>query len=73
VRFEVRDEGPGIPPEILSKIFDPYFTTKSRGSGLGLTIAFSAVKKHGGCISVSSLPGKGTSFSVYLPRYRGNG
>lgn len=52
---------------ILSKIFDPYFSTKEDGSGLGLTICYSIVKKHGRHISVQSVEGKGTSFTVFLP------
>jgi len=67
VRIDVADSGSGIAPEIAQRIFDPYFTTKSRGSGLGLTVSFSIVKKHGGCISLRSRPGQGAVFSVYLP------
>lgn len=68
VRIQVKDSGTGMTKEMVNKIFDPYFTTKSRGSGLGLTIAFSAIKKHSGCISVESELNKGTSFFVYLPK-----
>jgi PAS domain S-box-containing protein len=68
VRIDVEDSGPGILPEIAQRIFDPYYTTKSRGSGLGLTVSFSVVKKHGGCITVKSRLGEGTVFSVYLPK-----
>jgi CheY-like chemotaxis protein len=53
--------------EIVSKIFDPYFTTKETGSGLGLAICHSIVTKHGGAISVDSLPQAGTVFTLYLP------
>lgn len=67
VALSITDEGPGIASKILSKIFDPYFTTKEQGSGLGLTICYSIVKKHGGHISVQSVEGKGTSFTIYLP------
>ncbi len=67
VRIDVTDDGPGIPAEIAQRIFDPYFTTKSRGSGLGLTVSFSIVKRHGGCISLRSRLGEGATFSVYLP------
>lgn len=67
VRITVRDNGAGIPQEILKKIFDPYFTTKEEGSGLGLATTYSIVKKHGGYITVESEMGVGTAFHVYLP------
>jgi len=63
----IEDEGLGIPPAHLSKIFDPYFTTKQAGSGLGLAVTYSVIKKHGGHITVESEVGKGTRFSVYIP------
>jgi CheY-like chemotaxis protein len=67
VKVSVVDQGNGMPAEQLSKIFDPFFTTKERGRGLGLTIAFSVVHRHGGHIEVVSEPGEGTVFHVYLP------
>jgi PAS domain S-box-containing protein len=67
VRLDVTDSGTGIPPELAQRVFDPYFTTKKRGSGLGLTVCFSVIKKHGGTILVDSKPGEGTTFSIYLP------
>lgn len=67
VRFLVRDTGVGIPDEILKNIFDPYFTTKTFGSGLGLATAFSIVNNHGGIIDVESRKEEGTTFHVYLP------
>jgi PAS domain S-box-containing protein len=67
VALTIKDEGVGISSRILTKIFDPYFSTKEHGSGLGLTICYSIVKKHGGHISVQSIEQKGTSFTVYLP------
>ncbi|MDA8165343.1 MAG: response regulator [Desulfobacteraceae bacterium] len=67
VRIDIRDQGSGIPEEARDKIFDPYFTTKERGTGLGLTISFSIVKRHGGTITFESSPGKGSTFSIYLP------
>ncbi len=67
VVLTITDDGPGIPGQIVSKIFDPYFTTKEHGSGLGLTICYSIVKKHAGYISVCSEEGDGTSFTIYLP------
>jgi hypothetical protein len=57
----------GIPQENLSKIFDPYFTTKQKGSGLGLATSFSIIKRHGGYIAVESIAGKGSVFHLYLP------
>jgi PAS domain S-box-containing protein len=63
----VTDEGTGIPAENLDKIFDPYFTTKENCNGLGLTSAYSIIKKHNGYITVDSEIGRGTTFCVYLP------
>jgi two-component system, cell cycle sensor histidine kinase and response regulator CckA len=67
VRISIRDTGHGIQPEHLKRIFDPYFTTKQKGSGLGLATAFSIVKKHDGCIVAQSEPGQGSLFQIYLP------
>jgi len=67
VRFTFRDEGCGIAEEDQKRIFDPYFTTKSGGTGLGLSSVHSIVFKHGGHIAVSSTPGKGTTFEIILP------
>jgi PAS domain S-box-containing protein len=67
VVIAVRDHGHGIPPENLSRIFEPYFTTKDTGSGLGLATTYSIVKKHDGMIDVESSVGGGTTFTVYLP------
>lgn len=67
VKVVIADEGDGISPEVLEKIFDPYFTTKLQGSGLGLATAYSIVKNHGGLITVDTQPGQGTRFAVYLP------
>ena len=67
VRIRVIDEGCGIPPENLDRIFDPYFTTKETGSGLGLATSHSIVLRHGGHISVTSTLGRGATFDVYLP------
>ena len=71
VRLLIRDEGVGIPADLLDKIFDPYFTTKQEGSGLGLAIVHSIVSKHGGWIEVDSVPGEGTTFAIYLPALKG--
>ncbi len=67
VRIFVRDYGLGIPSKYLSKVFDPYFTTKAQGNGLGLSTAYSIVKRHEGYIDVSSKPGAGTTFTILLP------
>ncbi len=67
VKITVQDQGVGIPKEHLEKIFDPYFTTKQRGSGLGLASVYSIVRKHAGHISVESQLGIGTTFGIYLP------
>jgi signal transduction histidine kinase/CheY-like chemotaxis protein len=67
VKIAIADQGVGIPREQVAKIFDPYFTTKDKGSGLGLATAHSIVRKHGGAITVASEPGSGTTISVYLP------
>ncbi|MBU4010543.1 MAG: response regulator, partial [Proteobacteria bacterium] len=67
IRISVRDQGVGITEKYLSNIFDPYFTTKQAGSGLGLATAYSIIKKHNGHISVASLPGTETTFDIYLP------
>ena len=67
--IEVRDTGVGIPPEDVHKIFDPFYTTKKdgEGTGLGLSVSYSIIEKHGGRIEVQSKPGEGTTFSIFLP------
>lgn len=67
VEIALQDQGIGIPKEHLPRIFDPYFTTKQTGSGLGLTSAYYIVRKHGGYLGVESTPGKSTTFYIYLP------
>ena len=69
VHVVVRDNGKGIPPEHLARIYDPFFTTKpiGEGTGSGLSIVFGIVKDHGGHIQVKSEVGKGTAFCVSLP------
>ncbi len=67
IRITIQDTGIGIPQEMIDKVFDPYFTTKQAGSGLGLAICHSIINKHDGHISVQSSPGKGTTFTIYLP------
>ncbi|GMU45044.1 MAG: PAS domain S-box protein [Xanthomonadales bacterium] len=65
--LSVRDDGPGIAPETLRRIFEPFYTTKSTGRGLGLAVVQGIIKAHGGSIRVLSEPGIGTEFRVYLP------
>ena len=67
VKITFRDEGAGIPEEHVQKIFEPYFSTKSNGSGLGLATVLSIINRHDGSISVASKTGVGTTFTVYLP------
>ncbi len=67
VKIMVRDEGSGIDKKHLKKIFDPYFTTKSTGNGLGLATTYSIIQKHNGFIGIDSEIGKGTTFTIYLP------
>ncbi len=62
-----KDHGVGIGPDHLAKVFDPYFTTKQKGSGLGLTVAYSIIDKHKGRLAVESELGRGTTFTIYLP------
>jgi PAS domain S-box-containing protein len=67
VKISLADQGTGIPDKYLHRIFDPYFTTKQKGSGLGLAVTYSIVKNHGGYIKVESEAGSGTAFTIYLP------
>ena len=71
VLVEVADTGTGIPPEIIDKIFDPFFSTKEvgKGTGLGLSTVYGIVKQTGGFIYPDSEPGKGTTFRIFLPRH----
>jgi len=71
VKISIEDRGIGIAEEHLPKIFDPYFTTKQKGSGLGLATTYSIIKKHGGYITVESRHGSGTTFRIYLPAFGG--
>ena len=66
--IEVTDDGPGIPPDALTQVFDPFFTTKPTGTGLGLSVSYGIVRDHGGTIDVRSEVGRGTTFTVVLPK-----
>ncbi|MBF0474755.1 MAG: response regulator [Deltaproteobacteria bacterium] len=74
LRLTVRDTGKGIDPEIIDRIFEPYFTTKDigEGTGLGLSVIYGIVQSHNGAVTVSSEPGNGTEFNIYLPQTRNN-
>jgi PAS domain S-box-containing protein len=67
IKITIRDQGIGIPEENVEKIFDPYFTTKDNGTGLGLTTAYSIIRNHHGFMTVESQPGVGTTFDIFLP------
>jgi signal transduction histidine kinase len=67
IKVVLADTGRGIPPQIIHRIFDPFFTTKPKGIGLGLSITYQIIKKHGGTIKVESKLEKGTSFVINLP------
>jgi signal transduction histidine kinase len=69
-RLHIADTGCGISTENLPKVFEPFFSTKEKGTGLGLAVSYGIVKGHGGSIRVSSVEGKGTEFTIDLP-YRG--
>ena len=64
---DISDNGGGIPSDNLAKIFEPFFSTKEKGTGLGLSVSFGIIQNHQGQIDVSSLPGRGTHFSITLP------
>jgi two-component system NtrC family sensor kinase len=69
IRVVIADNGSGIPSDKLTRIFEPFYTTKApgRGTGLGLSVCYRVIKQHGGQIQVESKPGLGTHFSVILP------
>jgi two-component system cell cycle sensor histidine kinase/response regulator CckA len=72
VRIDISDTGTGIPPDIVDKIFEPFFSTKEvgKGTGLGLSTVYGIVKQTGGFVYVDSTPGAGTAFHIFLPRHR---
>jgi CheY-like chemotaxis protein len=67
VAVSIKDTGIGIPQKIINKIFDPFYSTKATGSGLGLATCYSIINKHSGYITVESVPGEGANFTFYLP------
>jgi PAS domain S-box-containing protein len=67
VRVTVSDTGPGMPPDVVAKIFEPFYTTKTHGTGLGLAVSYGIVRDHGGTIDVESKPGEGTRFVLTFP------
>lgn len=67
VRISIKDQGPGIAAEHVVHIFDPFFTTKEKGHGLGLSMAYSIIKQHGGLITAESQAGEGSTFRIFLP------
>jgi signal transduction histidine kinase len=68
VRIDVIDTGAGISPENLARIFDLYFTTKKKGSGIGLSMVYRIIQLHDGEVEVQSTPGAGTQFRIFLPQ-----
>jgi signal transduction histidine kinase len=68
VRIDIQDTGQGISPENLARIFDLYFTTKKKGSGIGLSMVYRIIQLHDGEVEVQSTPGSGTRFRIFLPQ-----
>jgi two-component system NtrC family sensor kinase len=73
VEIAFQDTGPGIPPDHLSKIFDPFFTTKERGTGLGLSVVYGIIERHGGKIELQTEVGKGTRVMLRMPPKKADG
>ncbi len=73
VCLRVTDSGPGIVSEALPRIFDPFYTTKPTGTGLGLSVSYGIVRDHNGTIDVESVPGRGTTFILTFPALREEG
>jgi two-component system cell cycle sensor histidine kinase/response regulator CckA len=67
VRLLVADTGAGMPPEVLARIAEPFFTTKATGTGLGLSVSYTIIREHGGTVRADSAPGRGTAFTVIFP------
>ncbi len=68
LKFSITDQGTGIPPDKINRLFEPLFTTKETGSGLGLLVVYKALRQHGGYVEVTSQPGQGTTFTIWLPQ-----
>lgn len=68
LKLAVSDQGRGIPGEKIPRLFEPFFTTRESGSGMGLLVVYKAIRQHGGYVEVSSSPGEGTTFTIWLPR-----
>jgi two-component system, NtrC family, sensor kinase len=71
VRLTVSDTGGGIPADVLPRIFDPFYTTKQTGTGLGLSLTYGIIRDHNGTIDVESQPGVGTTFTLTFPAWPG--
>ena len=71
VVIKIADTGPGIPPDILERVFDPFFSTKTSGHGVGLATARSIARRHGGDLLIESAVGKGTTVTLFLPAAQG--
>ena len=69
IKINIQDTGVGIPPENMKKLFEPLFTTKTKGIGLGLAVSQKLTEANRGRIEVQSEPGKGSIFTVFLPKY----
>ena len=68
LKFSITDQGTGIPREKINRLFEPLFTTKETGSGLGLLVVYKALRQHGGYVEVTSQPGEGTTFTIWPPQ-----
>jgi len=71
VRIEISDTGAGMPPQVLARLFEPFSTTKSEGTGLGLYISYEIIRAHNGQITAMSRMGQGTTFTILLPTAEG--
>ena len=68
IEIRFRDTGAGIPSEVLAHVFEPFYTTKEEGTGLGLAISYTLIERQGGTMQVESEVGRGTLFTIRLPR-----
>src|SRR5262249_40420211 len=68
VSLRISDTGVGMTPEVVAKIFEPFFSTKERGTGLGLSTVYGIIKQSGGSIAAETAAGRGTEFTIFLPR-----